>query len=211
MKNVKIIDNAIGLKAGIGSGTNAEIVLEDSLIIGEHTASRDCSVSYEQGGGKKIGMYSSIGLASHGVPFTYPPLGFFTHMGNPGRGKTMTIKNVVFKDFPDPSSRCNNGAIATFHTNKSGSDLIMPHIFKNVKYDGVSKKSFIYLMNPPEGWANLTDCVDFPCTAPQNLLLQFRDGYTDTSNALGLLSVPFDIIANNPGVNNGLGACSFIS
>ena len=48
-------------------------------------------------------MLSSVGVVAHTVPFTYPKLGFFALMANPGRGKTTTIKNVVFKDFPDPS------------------------------------------------------------------------------------------------------------
>lgn len=32
-----------------------------------------------------------------------------------------------------------------------------------------------YLFSPPAGWANLDDCGDFPCTAPDNVLLQFED------------------------------------
>ena len=122
--------------------------------------------------------------------------------GNPDRGKETIIKNVVFKDFPDPSTRCKaNAETSILHIHPSGSDLLMPHIFTNVKFDGVAKKAFVYLMDPPQAWANPTDCVEFPCTAPQNFLLQFRDGVTDTSNALGILSVPFDIIGNNPGIN----------
>lgn len=31
-----------------------------------------------------------------------------------------------------------------------------------------------YLFSPPEGWANLDDCGDFPCTAPNNALIQFE-------------------------------------
>lgn len=137
------------------------------MILGEHTGSRDCSVSYESSGSSKTGMYTSVGFVSASVPFQYPPLGFLTIMGNTDRGKSTILKNVVFKDFPDPSTRCSAGAkISTLVTHKSGSDLIMPHIFRNVKYDNVDKKSFIFLMDPPQGWANPTDCVDYPCTAP---------------------------------------------
>ena len=73
-------------------------------MIGEHTSSRDCTGSFETQGPKKIGMLSSIGAVVHNIPFTYPKLGFFSIEANPGRGKTTTIKNVVFKDFPDPST-----------------------------------------------------------------------------------------------------------
>lgn len=146
-------------------------------------------------------MLSSVGVAVHSVPFTYPTLGFFNIPGNAGRGKTTTIKNVVFKDFPDPSTRCVQGApTSILHVHPMASDLIMPHIFRDVKFDGVKKESFLYLMDPPTDWTDPKKCLDFPCTAPQNFLLQFRDGVTDTSSFLGLKTVPFDIVGNNPGI-----------
>ena len=71
-------------------------------------------------------------------------------MGNASRGKKTTIENVTFKDFPDPSTRCKPGAATSvFQTHPAASDLIMQHVVKNAKFDGVSKKSFAYLMDPP--------------------------------------------------------------
>jgi hypothetical protein len=31
-----------------------------------------------------------------------------------------------------------------------------------------------YIMPPNPGWANLKDCVEFPCTAPANILFSFK-------------------------------------
>ena len=108
---------------------------------------------------------------------------------------------MVFKDFPDPANRCKNGApTSILHVHPKASDLIMPHIFRNVKFDGINMNSFLYLMDPPTDWTDPTKCLDFPCTAPQNFLLQFRDKVTDTLDTLGLKTVPFDIVGNNPGI-----------
>ena len=32
-----------------------------------------------------------------------------------------------------------------------------------------------YIKSPAPGWANLKDCVEFPCTAPLNILFDFEN------------------------------------
>ena len=32
-----------------------------------------------------------------------------------------------------------------------------------------------YFSSPNPGWANLKDCVEFPCSAPLNVLFDFTD------------------------------------
>ena len=67
-------------------------------------------------------------------------------------------------------------------------------------------------MEPPKGWANLTDCVDFPCTAPENVLLSFVGDTQQTGGtSITLPDEPFDIISNNPGFNNALTGCTLDS
>lgn len=64
VKRVVIVDNEVGLSLGLGNGDSplGEIVLEDSLIMGEHIASQNCQVAQEAGN-KKVGLYSSFGIA----------------------------------------------------------------------------------------------------------------------------------------------------
>jgi hypothetical protein len=35
--------------------------------------------------------------------------------------------------------------------------------------------SLTYFFNPPQGWANLADCGDFPCTGPKNTIFTFTN------------------------------------
>lgn len=68
----------------------------------------------------------------------------------------------------------------------------------------------MFLMDPPPGWINLTDCVDFDCTGPENMMLSFRDGLTQsgTTSISELPSLPFDIISDNPGYNTAMTTCT---
>jgi hypothetical protein len=47
------------------------------------------------------------------------------------------------------------------------------HKFKFSKFTDVSDAAFIYLEDPNPSWANPTDCIEWPCTAPENIVLQF--------------------------------------
>lgn len=106
-------------------------------------------------------------------------MGWLKLSGNAARGNVAKYTNVVFKDFPGTGTRCNAARkLRIFETHPQASDLIMQQIFSNIVLNNVSSDAFMFLMDPPEGWANLTDCVEFPCTAPENMLLSFVDGLT---------------------------------
>jgi len=32
-----------------------------------------------------------------------------------------------------------------------------------------------YFYEPPESWANLADCGDYPCTGPKNTIFSFKN------------------------------------
>jgi hypothetical protein len=45
----------------------------------------------------------------------------------------------------------------------------------------------IFIYNPPQGWANIDDCGEWPCTAPSNVVYNFKDAVfevTDGTTAL---------------------------
>jgi len=45
--------------------------------------------------------------------------------------------------------------------------------FDEIIFDDVANDAVVYLPDPPKGWANISDCGKFPCTAPQNVVMQF--------------------------------------
>ena len=38
----------------------------------------------------------------------------------------------------------------------------------------MGEQAFIWLEDPDPSWANPTDCIEWPCTAPNNVVLQFE-------------------------------------
>jgi hypothetical protein len=49
----------------------------------------------------------------------------------------------------------------------------MNEFFDNTFVD-VQDGAFIFIYDPPQKWANIDDCGDFPCTAPLNVLSSFQ-------------------------------------
>ena len=193
-----------------GAQSNGEILVESNLVLGEHADSRDCTDTYEKRTGSKQAIESCIGMETVETdPFVYPPLGFYSVMSNAMRGNTCKFSKVVFKDFPGTGTRCNTRAVRIYETHPKASDLIMQHIFSNIVLNNVSAETFVFLMDPPPGWVNLTDCVDFDCTAPENVLLSFVDGITQSgTTSITLPALPFDIISDNPGFKDALTGCT---
>jgi hypothetical protein len=42
-------------------------------------------------------------------------------------------------------------------------------------FDNCDSNSLTYFFEPPQSWANLADCGDFPCTGPKNTLFSFSN------------------------------------
>jgi hypothetical protein len=47
--------------------------------------------------------------------------------------------------------------------------------FYEAKFDNVDEDAIVYIFDPPSGWANFADCVEFPCTGPENVVIKFFD------------------------------------
>jgi hypothetical protein len=45
--------------------------------------------------------------------------------------------------------------------------------FVDTVFNNVDQDALAYLYSPPWAWANPDDCGIFPCTAPNNELIQF--------------------------------------
>ena len=47
--------------------------------------------------------------------------------------------------------------------------------FNDPTFDNVSKDAIAYIYDPPEGWATIDDCGQWPCTGPENIVIKFED------------------------------------
>ena len=57
--------------------------------------------------------------------------------------------------------------------NKYAADYIPTHEFIGTKFVDVTEKAVAYIEKPNPAWANPTDCTEWPCTAPENVVLKF--------------------------------------
>lgn len=71
--------------------------------------------------------------------------------------------------------------------------------------ENVSPDAMAYIMAPSQGWVNLADCGDFPCTGPLNVLFSFVD--TKYKRSLFNHGKDFQIISNNTGLSPYLDSC----
>lgn len=64
-----------------------------------------------------------------------------------------------------------------------------------------------YLMDPPEGWNNPSDCIGFPCTAPSNAVLDFVNTKFTGVTRPSFRDANFQIIADTPGASEAFSNC----
>ena len=64
-----------------------------------------------------------------------------------------------------------------------------------------------YIMPPNPAWANLKDCVEFPCTAPANILFTFKNTKYNVGSLVNF-GPEFQVIANNTGISPFIPDCT---
>lgn len=118
------------------------------------------------------------------------------------------IKDVSFYNFFKNKTECN-APQHIFRIASSASDFIPQQNFDKTTFHNVADDALAYLMDPPEKWNNVDDCVGFPCTAPSNVIMEFRN-----TQFTGLLTPKtrerdFQIIADTPGASDAIKDCTF--
>ena len=120
-------------------------------------------------------------------------------------GGVAEIDNVTFAKFNQAGkTKClKRGSI--FGRNKWSSDKIPIHYFNNCKFQNVDDDSVAYFEDPDNGWANTSDCGQFPCTAPNNVLLSFTNTKYSGTTPIAATS-NFQIIPDDPNIGGKVGA-----
>ena len=88
-------------------------------------------------------------------------------------GGEVLLENVNFSNFVSGTTKCGSRQ-TTMARNPYSSDYVPMHKFVNSKFTNVAEQALIYINDPNPGWANPTDCIEWPCTAPENIVLQFE-------------------------------------
>lgn len=90
--------------------------------------------------------------------------------------------------------------------NEWQSDYVPMHEFFDTKFIDVEDGAMAYFYDPPEAWANLDDCGNYPCTAPKNALVSFQ-GTTFEGKKPRWATKEFQLIANNSGISPYIEGC----
>ncbi len=88
-------------------------------------------------------------------------------------GGSTTYENLEFYNFRSGFTSC--GTMQRIMVlNGYNADYYPPMRVINPRFVNVAQDSMVYLMDPPDGWANIDDCGQFPCTSPNNVLIQYE-------------------------------------
>jgi len=105
-------------------------------------------------------------------------------------GGKVTYSNCKFEGFIG-KAKCGARSVI-FERNKNDSDKIPMHYFNNMEFKNVDNAGWAFLKKPNKGWANVKDCGNFPCTAPNNYIMTFSGTtYTGTTKPT---STPADFV-----------------
>jgi hypothetical protein len=92
----------------------------------------------------------------------------------------------------------------------SASDYIPPQDFDDILFNNVENSAMTYVWNPPQGWATVTDCGDFPCTGPKNVVFNMKNIKYEGEAQPNIASKgidTFSIIADVPGYSKNIPTC----
>lgn len=144
------------------------------------------------------------------MPTMASSLPIYVSHGEGNWGGTILIEDSKFQGFAG-KQKCGQRHVL-FERNPMGSDKIPPHTFKNCKFHDVNDDGMAWLEKPDLAWANIKDCGNFPCTAPNNLIYTFLGsrftGITPTTTTSDMTLVPDDetVAGTYPGCDHKPGS-----
>jgi hypothetical protein len=86
------------------------------------------------------------------------------------------FRNLKFIDFA-PGSNKEGGVLRNTMIKllPKSPDFISMQNFDNIEFINCEVTALTYFFEPPQAWANLADCGDFPCTGPKNTIFSFTN------------------------------------
>lgn len=98
---------------------------------------------------------------------------------------------------------------SVFTLNPYGSDYIPPHNFEDVKFINVTDDAIALFADPDPKWFNPDDCIGFPCTAPSNVMLDFKNTKFSGEKTPNFNLAKFKIVSDTADVSDKMDNCQF--
>jgi len=137
-------------------------------------------------------------------PVMSSALPIYKSHGEGNWGGRVDVNNSKFSKFLG-KSKCGERSVI-FERNPDSSDKIPPHFFNNCILEDVDDSGFAFLEKPDPKWANVKDCGNFPCTAPNNLIFSFS-GTTYEGTTPSTAVADFTIVPDDETVGGTYGTC----
>ena len=99
---------------------------------------------------------------------------------------TPSINNVNFVNFKSELTSCG-AKQSIFTINPKAYDLVPITYVNNAKFTNVAYNAIIFIYNPPQIWAAVNDCGEWPCTAPSNAVYTFKSAVFEVPDGLTTL------------------------
>lgn len=174
MHDITCIDNERGINLQT-AGDNDEISIRfyDSHIYGE-TKALDCPDQTECYCPVKFGfmLFGNNFGGKDLHPTMASALPVYKVKSEGAWGGEIVVNNVRFSNFRKAQTACQNKQ-TVFQRNKYASDKIPMHKFNGCKFIDVDEESLVWFEDSPWSWANISDCGQWPCTAPENIVMSF--------------------------------------
>ena len=185
------VQQGVSLNTGLQERDTATITLEDSYFFGE-SESKDCPSTDACHCQEKFAFMTSqfMNDGKDLMPTGASSLPISTSHGEGNWGGKFVGNRLHFKKFIG-LSMCGEKSVI-FQTNPDSSDKIPPHFFNDCTFEDVDNTGWAFLHKPPTKWANVKDCGNFPCTAPNNVIFSFA-GTTFNGNTKPT-STPADFV-----------------
>jgi len=186
MHSVVVLDSNIGAGAMASVGGNAEYnehssLLFDSTFYG-YSDSPDCPDEEKQ-----CTLMSRSGITTSIQGKTHGPLGMELHpskemhcplssqVENGSWAGKAYFKNLKFIDFKPAPGKVSGSLLKNemIQLLPKSPDFITLQHFDGMEFINCNVDTMTYFFDPPEKWANLADCGDYPCTGPKNTIFSF--------------------------------------
>jgi len=84
------------------------------------------------------------------------------------------IRDTTFENFESSTTYCGKKQ-SVIELNNKGSDYQPFYELNKVKFENVADSALAFFFDPPSSWAKIDDCGQFPCTAPENVVMNFKN------------------------------------
>lgn len=129
------------------------------------------------------------------------------------------LSNIVFKNwksgFRQHCATSSTNEQRLFFINPTNADHAPVNTITGLELHTVSHDAMVKFDDPPQAWAIIKDCGQFPCTGPENAVLKVTGAKASGTMEPSITNIKgtangatFQIIPNNPGAANYISNCT---